>query len=273
MQYDPIKHKFSSFIQDSPFLKILFFKLLGIFFLREWYIKRKIKEIFNAQKPAAILDAGCGFGQYTYFMNKQSPTTKIEAVDLNPEHVRRVAAFAEKMIMPVTTSVQDLTKFQNPTTYDFILCVDVMEHIEDDRSVLKNYYASLKSGGHLLISTPSDQGGSESHHDHDHDNPEAHGFIDEHARDGYSIADMTEKLETEGFSVKQIKYTYGAAGKISWKLAIKYPILLLNASMIFAVILPFYFVITIIPILILHQLDTLFEWETGTGLMVHAIKK
>ena len=41
---------------------------------------------------------------------------------------------------------------------------------------------------YLLISTPSDKGGSDVHND------DEESFIDEHVRDGYSIKDITEKL-------------------------------------------------------------------------------
>ena len=63
-----------------------------------------------------------------------------------------------------------------------------MEHIEEDVLVFQNFYKSLKNNGILLISTPSDKGGSDVHDDH------GESFIDEHVRDGYSIKDITEKL-------------------------------------------------------------------------------
>lgn len=270
MKYDPIKNRFSSIIQDSTFFKIIFYKLLGIFFLREWYIKKAIKQEFAKQKPNNILDAGCGFGQYTYFMSKQSPRSAIDAVDLNPEHISRLTSFVNKMKLPISVYLQDLTLLDMKGKFQFVLCVDVMEHIENDRDVFKNFYNCLTTGGKLLISTPSDQGGSDTH-DHDHEEG-AHGFVDEHARDGYSKEDISEKLTSAGFSVEEIKYTYGTAGNISWRLAIKYPILLLNFSMIFVILLPFYYLITIFPILFLHKLDTLISWKTGTGLFVLAKK-
>ena len=65
-----------------------------------------------------------------------------------------------------------------------------MEHIEEDVQVFKNFYNSLKNNGVLLISTPSDKGGSDVHNEHEE------SFIDEHVRDGYSIKDITEKLIT-----------------------------------------------------------------------------
>lgn len=269
MKYDPIKLKFSSVLRNSPALKIFFFNILRVLFLREWYIRRMIRKIFPSLRPGQILDAGMGFGQYSYFMSINQPKAKIDSVDLNQEHIKAFGEFAGKLNLPITVSEADLTTYNKPEGYNFILCVDVMEHIENDRSVLKNFFISMKPGGHLLISTPSDQGGSD--HDHDQDD-HGTGFIDEHARDGYSIEDMTEKLVTAGFKPEEIRYTYGLFGNWSWRLAIKFPIQLLNAWMGFVLLLPFYYLFTLVPILILHQMDTMVKWKTGTGLLVHATK-
>ena len=61
---------------------------------------------------------------------------------------------------------------------------DVMEHIEEDVKVFENFHASLKKGGQVIISTPSDQGGSDVHGDEDS------SFIDEHVRDGYNMQEI-----------------------------------------------------------------------------------
>ena len=121
----------------------------------------------------------------------------------------------------VKFELADLTQFQEKETYDLVLSVDVMEHIEEDVQVFQNFYTSMKKGGMLLISTPSDQGGSDSH-DHDHEEG-VHGFIDEHVRDGYNIADIEGKLKSVGFSKVEAGYSYGTPGKISWKLSMKIP--------------------------------------------------
>ena len=68
-----------------------------------------------------------------------------------------------------------------------------MEHIEEDELVFRNFFRALKPGGSLLISTPSDQGGSDVH------NEEEKSFIDEHVRDGYGIGEISQKLERAGF--------------------------------------------------------------------------
>eukprot|EP01034_Spumella_vulgaris_P016538 gene16538-21120_t len=65
----------------------------------------------------------------------------------------------------------------------------------------------MKPGAMLLISTPSDQGGS---------NADEHGesFIGEHVRDGYPVEEMRQKLKTAGFDKSEILYSYGAPAYI-----------------------------------------------------------
>ncbi len=111
--------------------------------------------------------------------------------------------------------------------YDIILSVDVMEHIEEDELVFRNFYRALKPGGIILISTPSDKGGSDVHND------EEQSFIDEHVRDGYSIDEISQKLTHAGFNNIKASYTYGKPGNISWRLSMKYPVEMLNISKAF----------------------------------------
>jgi hypothetical protein len=143
--------------------------------------------------------------------------------------------------------------------------VDVMEHILNDVQVFENFNKSLKPGGVLLVSTPSDQGGSDAHGDE-------HSFISEHVRDGYNAKEIEEKLKGVGFSKVDVNYSYGTPGKISWKLSMKYPILMVNVNKVFLLILPFYYLITFPFALILNFIDVKFKHKTGTGLIVKAWK-
>jgi hypothetical protein len=142
-----------------------------------------------------------------------------------------------------------------------------MEHIEEDRLVFQNFYKSLKKNGILLISTPSDKGGSDVHGENEE------SFIDEHVRDGYGITDITEKLSQVGFSDIEALYTYGIPGNISWRLSMKYPVKMLNISYFFFLILPFYYLIFFPVSIILNIFDLFLTHKTGTGLLVTARKQ
>jgi hypothetical protein len=124
----------------------------------------------------------------------------------------------------------------------------------------------------LLISTPSDQGGSDVH-EHDHQAEGVQGFIDEHVRDGYNIGDLEAKLKRAGFQKTSLRYQYGKPGKISWRLSMKYPILMLNASKLFFILLPFYYVLVFPIALVLNKMDVCRKHSTGTGLIALAWKQ
>ena len=273
MQYDPIKRSLGNVFNQHPVLRRLFYQLLDLLLLRAWHIRKELRKLTHGfPEVKNILDAGSGFGQYTYRMAKWFPKAHILAVDIKPEQIDDCNEFMKKAELSdqVRFEIADLTVFEEKDKYELILSVDVMEHIEEDVQVFRNFNAAMKKGGMLLISTPSDQGGSDSH---DHDQADGvHGFIDEHVRDGYNLGDIERKLKSVGFSKVEARYSYGFPGKISWKLSMKYPILMLGASKLFFVILPFYYLIVFPFAILLNFLDLSFRHKSGTGLIVKAWK-
>ena len=251
------------------FTRKIFYKLLDLLLLRTWHVKRELR-IFrkNSAGNLNILDAGAGYGQYSFFMSGLSAAWNIRAVDVKKEQIDDCNRFFTRINRDkrVVFEMADLVKFIEKEKYSLILSVDVMEHIEDDEIVFGNFYNSLKPGGLLLISTPSDKGGSDVFHHH------SNSFIEEHVRDGYGVNEIKMKLEKAGFNNINTRYTYGKPGQLSWKLSMKYPILLLNLSKIFFIILPFYYLITFPFALLLNALDVKMKHKTGTGLVVKAWK-
>lgn len=271
MKYDPIKRSLGKVFNRTPFLRIIFYRLLDLLLLRSWHIRKALKTIELNDSKGAILDAGSGFGQYVYRMSCYFPNSSILGVDVKEEQIADCNSFFGQIGKGDKVQFQyaDLTTFVEDQKFSLILSVDVMEHIEEDRKVFSNFYQSLQEGGQLLISTPSDQGGSDAH-DHDHD--DVHGFVDEHVRDGYGISDISEKLKEAGFKDIRAKYSYGLPGKVSWKLSMKYPIVILGVSQLFFVFLPFYYLLVFPLCLILNVLDLYITHKSGTGLIVIAKK-
>lgn len=268
MHYDPIKRSLGNVFNKSPFLRKAFYNLLDLLLLRAWHIHKEIKKWAKGKGDnVSILDAGAGFGQYSYYLSGMNPKWKILAVDVKEEQVEDCNRFFSQVGRNnVKFEVADLTKFRLDNSFDLALSVDVMEHILEDVQVFKNIHASLKPGGMLLISTPSDKGGSDVHGEGES------SFIEEHVRDGYNIKEIEEKLRTAGFSKVEARYSYGTPGKISWRLSMKYPILMLGASKVFFILLPVYYLITYPFAYLLNYFDTHGDHSTGTGLIVKAWK-
>jgi SAM-dependent methyltransferase len=269
MQYDPIKKLLGNLFNKTPFLRILFYKLLDILLLRTWHVKKEIRAWGKThQGNQQILDAGSGFGQYSFFLSGKNKNWLVEAVDVKDEQIADCTAFFNRIGRNnVKFGIADLTKYTRADAFDLILSVDVMEHIEDDEQVFRNFFNSLTRQGTLLISTPSDQGGSDVH-----DHGEETSFIDEHVRDGYNINEIQDKLKNAGFTKTTARYSYGKPGQIGWRLSMKYPILMLNTSKLFFILLPFYYVLTFPFALIFNWMDVVIKHKTGTGLIVKANK-
>ncbi|HQH23810.1 MAG TPA: class I SAM-dependent methyltransferase [Bacteroidales bacterium] len=269
MQYEPIKRSVGRFFSGSLFMRKTLYFLLDILLLRTWHIRKALREARGIlPDDARILDAGSGFGQYVWRLSRMGRNWKITGVDIDREMIEDCRDFFGRAGLSERVSFReaDLTTFSDPVKYDLILSVDVMEHIEDDGSVFRNFRQSLSEGGILIISTPSDTGGSGVH------SPDEESFIGEHVRNGYGTDEIRGKLTAAGFSSINIKYSYGVPGNISWHISMKYPVRLLNKSMAFALVLPFYYLIAFPAALILNFLDLRLSHEKGSGLVIKAVK-
>jgi SAM-dependent methyltransferase len=263
MLYDPIKNIFANVLKKHPVLRILFYKLLDIMFLRSWYVRRDLKILRRKFDTGEIniYDAGTGFGQYTYFMSESMKPCKIYSVDVKADWIKDCKDFFERRnITDTSFAVEDLTAIKHQNLFDLILCVDVMEHIEKDKLVFQNFYNALKKDGFLVINSPSVFGGSDVHKEGEE------SFIGEHARDGYSKEDLEAKLHPFGFRTFESKYTYGFWGDKAWRLGIKYPMMILNFSKLFFLILPFYYLITLPFTFVMMYFDFISDNKVGTGI-------
>jgi 2-polyprenyl-3-methyl-5-hydroxy-6-metoxy-1,4-benzoquinol methylase len=263
MHYDPVKNIFASLIKKYSFLRIAFYKLVDLFFLRSWYVRRELlilRRIFG-DKTIEVYDAGTGFGQYSYFMFRKLIPANILSVDVKEEWIEDAKVFFSQIHMQnAKFQTEDLLNINHENKFDLILCVDVMEHIQDDIKVFSNFYRALKKDGFLMINTPSVFVGSDVHSDEDE------SFIGEHARVGYSQEELENKLHPLGFKTYKCQYTYGFWGDKAWRLGIKYPMMMLNISKIIFVVLPIYYLVTFPLTYLMMVLDFNLNNKVGSGI-------
>ena len=267
MEYDPVKDRLGNLFGRWPWLQLLFFSCLHVLLLRAWHVRRAVRSILHDKpQPIRVLDAGTGFGQYAWFVARTFRGCKVVAVDIKEDYLARAHTLFERRAPNINVAYDDLTQLKAAGPFDCILAVDVLEHIECDDDVLQNFSRVLSPGGSVVISTPSDLGGSDVHGD------KTHSFIGEHVRNGYNKQDLEAQLEDAGLSITESCYTYGPFGAAAWRLLMKIPLHALNISWGFILLLPFYYLL-VIPIgLLLHFLDTQGENSHGTGLLVVAQK-
>jgi 2-polyprenyl-3-methyl-5-hydroxy-6-metoxy-1,4-benzoquinol methylase len=267
MDYDPIKDRFGDLAAGSTVKTRILFTLLHIVFLRAWYVRRELRrQLAPNNGPVRMLDAGTGFGQFSYWVARRFPHISIDAVDIKEEYLSRARTLFSNTGLSdfATFLIDDLTRLKVQGPYDLILSVDVMEHIEDDEEVFRNFFRVLRPGGVVLINTPSDLGGSDVQEGNEG------SFIGEHVRDGYNREELVDKLSRAGLKAKSSIYTYGFFGSLSWRLLVKWPMQILNFSWLLAPILPLYYLLVLPVGMCLNALDMRRPNERGTGLLVVA---
>ncbi len=258
MQYDKIKDKFAGLIDKIPFFRKLFYTALDMLLLRQWYVKGEIKKFFPRNKSVRFYDAGAGFGQYSYYVLKHYKEPTVHAVDLKMDYMDSFARYAAKHGWQNFTAQQaDLTSYVPKDKFDLIVAIDILEHIENDELVLKNFRKILDTNGKIIISSPSNF-------------DESAKFTEEHVRPGYSKEEIISKLERTGFKIVSFEYAYGKYGQIYWKLCLKFPLSLINRSKFFLILLPLYYLVFYPISLMFMLLDVKIKNKSGTGIIVVA---
>jgi SAM-dependent methyltransferase len=265
MDYDPIKDKLGRMLGSFPGGYRLLFSLLNRVFLRSWYVRRELRRQARSTHPVTILDAGTGFGQYTWFMRHLFPEADITAVDVKEEYLQRLGQYWKGHSLPPRLSVADLLELPFEEEFDLLLNVDVMEHIEDDRRVLRNFHKALRAGGLLLLHTPALAEDSP-------EQPES-SFVGEHVRAGYRHSEIRTKLTEAGFSDIRITPTYRFWGGLAWSLLLQFPLWSLHQSRLWLPLLLVYWLIVFPIAQLLMAMEMVFGGKSGGCLLLTARKK
>lgn len=254
MRYDPLKDRVFGVIRLFPGLRDIFFALLDRLLLRQRYVKREI--VAYAKEGMSFYDAGAGFCQYSSFVLKKYPLSRVFATDLKTDYLKSFAAFSSGSF---SYQSADLQSFIPRSRYDMAIAIDILEHIQGDVAAIQNLYRALKNEGVLIVSTPSDL-------------DEAAHFTEEHVRAGYRKEELEEKLVSAGFEIEKSLYSYGIFGAASWKLMIKYPLQFLGKSRLNIIVLPFWYLLVYPISEVLMNWDLKRKNRKGNGIIIVARK-
>ena len=111
-----------------------------------------IRQFFPKNTSGHILDFGCGSGEILSEITKKNPKAKIIGVDIS-----KIALRQAKKRVPSGSFKQIVEGKQIPVetgSVDFILAIDVIEHVYDSEWMFNEFSRMLKKGGLILISTP-----------------------------------------------------------------------------------------------------------------------
>jgi glycosyltransferase involved in cell wall biosynthesis len=152
---------------------------------------------------ARVLEIGSGTGNLT---RQLIPRRRYVASDVNPLYLNTLEGLcADRPYLEARlTDVTDRRSFpSSPDGFDTVICLNVIEHVEDDRAALANIRTMLAPGGRAIVLVPQGQ--------------RLFGTLDEvlgHKR-RYDEASLRRLAAETGFRVKHL-IAFNRVGTAAW---------------------------------------------------------
>jgi 2-polyprenyl-3-methyl-5-hydroxy-6-metoxy-1,4-benzoquinol methylase len=151
-----------------------------------------------------LLDAGSGPGVISFDMGRRFPETTIQGVDLDEDAVRISNHIAKKNgatnVKFRKSAIEDLDE---KDFFDLIVCVDILEHIENDLNTIKVLFRLITPGGILVLHIPS------LYRRYPVWRKMLNFDVPTHVRRGYEPEEIQEKVRQAGFAIIDSGFTYG----------------------------------------------------------------
>jgi SAM-dependent methyltransferase len=152
----------------------------------------------------SVLEVGAGVGHISALISRLPQVRRLVALEPDPQFHPRL-----RQVLPEGAVLGGTIDQVQEDSWSALVCVNVLEHIEDDRRELENYRARLRrQNGCLCLFVPARQ--------------ELYAPIDRdfgHYR-RYSRPELAEKLTRAGFEIRRLHY-YNSLGYFIWWLNFK----------------------------------------------------
>lgn len=168
------------------------------------YNRWTLKKI-NLYLKGDILEVGCGIGNFT---KELIHFGRVFAIDKDKEYVSATLKLLKGKAHIGFGDIEKGLYFFKKQRFDRVVCINVLEHIQDDDKALDNIYSLLKNEGYLILLVPAHQF--------------LYGSIDKsigHFR-RYNKKSLITILKNKGFKIERVRLL-NMIGAIGWLISSK----------------------------------------------------
>jgi len=132
-----------------------------------------------------VLDIGCGKGEFIGYLDKYKFNMKLFGCDMSDvaiNYCRKELPKHSFCVGNIDNQLRECGKEQ----FDYVVCEEVIEHIESPENLIKDIGYLLKDFGKLILTTPYNN-----------------SIVGEHVW-SFNIKDITDLLENEDWEIEKI---------------------------------------------------------------------
>lgn len=268
-------HHYPAWLLTHPDRINPYYTLLRIFYLRSRVCRRHLFQLLRGQNPgAAILDAGCGEGQFLIPAARRFPGLTFTGIDRLDHHIDFLHKLTEQEgLRNVRLQKGDIeTGIISPVPADLIYTISVLQYTRDPARLIRRFHSIQPAGGILMIYTPAGPVFSfsfarklkEKYSHYDAAQPFFHPVKEK---------ELLQWISSAGYTILDKKYYYGRIASFSHEMIQSLVILITHWPPVFKII-PLIIMLLFSPIFVsLQVVDEIFRPRRGNGILLILQKK
>jgi|HubBroStandDraft_6_1064221.scaffolds.fasta_scaffold00646_9 glycosyltransferase involved in cell wall biosynthesis len=163
---------------------------------------RWMADVIRPSVGKRVLEIGAGIGNMSVHL---MPRTIYWATDVNPHYLDYLETLrpTRPYLQVAYTDAMNAESFPEGQAFDTVVCLNVVEHVQDDVGALRNIWNVLEPGGHAVVLVPC--------------GPKLYGTLDEvlgHFR-RYTEEQLVDVAQQAGFRVDNV-LKFNRTGVVAW---------------------------------------------------------
>ncbi len=226
------------YLQTNTYWNI-YYGIFGTPFMSSHLVYDLIVNSCHFNKNDMVLDFGTGDGLFLNQLSKDFGLTGL-GVDRLPERINKAKIVSDSQQLNNSFLCSNFDEVIFDEKYDNVLCLDVLEHIENPIQEIQRISKLLRVGGSLIIQTPRDSDRKYILKD------TKHIFTygpDEHKQGGFSQEDLEDLLDKCGLKIKYWQSSFPPFSQIMYELL---EIVRLKSKVIYSLLWPFVYPLCVI---------------------------
>jgi SAM-dependent methyltransferase len=107
--------------------------------------------LFAKYVHGRVLEIGCGVGTYTRLMTEHCQFERLLSIDVSQDAI----VYCRANMQHSQLEFRQMDARDVSGEFDTVICMNVLEHIEDDLGALRSILAALRPGGTLFLLVPA----------------------------------------------------------------------------------------------------------------------
>lgn len=264
-----LNYQYPKLLIRFPQLIRLVYVLNYCFQYRKWTLIRAWKKALQKQSNSFVVaDIGAGESQYLIPFCKQYPKAEFWALD---KHLASVQFNKLYPLNNLYSAELDIEVESAKSKANLLLCIGVLQYIQNDEQALHHIYESLKNKGTAFLYVPINGKQYNRFYQWVFLNYPNYETLHQRKRI-YTELELENKIISTGFKIKSKEYTYGSFAAISHEISTSLMVMFLQGNGIVKLLtLPL--LLLFFPIqMLLYLIDFNTNKSTGNGLLLELIK-